>query len=98
MPSRLKTNPHFHHRGGVMKRFPFRLLLLCATVALLAVAARADKPAKNDETSRFFADKKAVPKFVITPDEAALKSLRQDPRKKVPVSVAIDGVEYKDVS
>jgi spore coat protein CotH len=65
---------------------------------LAAVAARAEKPAKNDESSRFFAEKKAVPRFVITPDEAALKSLRQDPRKKVPVTVTVDGVEFKEVS
>ena len=40
-------------------------VLLC-----VVVVARADKPAKNDESSKLFADKKAVPKFVITPDEA----------------------------
>jgi len=68
------------------------LLLLC-----LVVTARADKPAKNDDSSKFFADKKAVPKFVITPDEAALKTLRQDPRKYVAVNVAVDGVDFESV-
>jgi spore coat protein H len=81
-----------------MKRFPIRPLLLCATVALLAVAARADKPAKNDESSQFFANKKVVPKFVISADEVTLKTLRQDPRKYMPVSVTVDGVEFNTVA
>src|SRR5437016_1043336 len=78
---------------------PMRFLVLGAGAIVLTTAVRADKPPKAaDPSSKFFADTKAVPKFVITPDEAALKQLRQDPRKKVSTTVTVDGVEFKEVS
>jgi spore coat protein H len=85
-----------------MKRFTIRSfippLLLCATVALLAIAATSAPAAKFDASAAFFADKKVVPKFVITADEATLKTLHQDPRKYSPVTVTVDGAEFKQVA
>src|SRR5437868_3627713 len=80
-------------RGEVMLRRVF----CCLPLLLVGVAVRADKPAKTkDESSRFFAAK-AVPRFAIGLDEAALKQLRQDPRKLAHATVTVDGAEFKDV-
>jgi spore coat protein CotH len=77
-----------------------RRAVVILPVALMAVvAARADKkPKPGDDSGRFFADTRAVPRFVIAADKAAMQSLRQDPRKKVSVSVSVDGEEYENVS
>jgi spore coat protein CotH len=77
-----------------MRRVAFALTLM-----LVAVSARADKKTRSAEveaSNQFFADK-TVPKFVISPDEATLNKIRQDPRTYIKVPVTVDGVEYKDV-
>jgi spore coat protein CotH len=76
-----------------------RAALFLPVALIVVVAARADKkPKPGDDSSRFFADTKSVPRFVIAADKTAMQSLRQDPRKKVAVTVTVDGEEYEDVS
>jgi spore coat protein H len=81
-----------------MFRRTYLILPVLSVACLSAVAARADKLAKiKEESNLFFADTKTVPRFVIAMDAAAHKSLQQDPRKYVPVTVTVDGVEYQQV-
>jgi spore coat protein CotH len=74
-------------------------LLLPVAPAVFAATASAGRPSLVAalESDRFFADIKSVPRFVITPDKSALRSLRQNPRKYVPVEIAVEGVEFHNV-
>jgi spore coat protein CotH len=89
-------------RGEVMIRrfFHIRPLLAVVTIVLTAVAAQGGKrtAAANEESNRFFADTKSVPRIVISPDKETLDKLRRDPRKYVGMPVTVDGVEFKDVA